>query len=229
MNRVAIIAALPGEQQPLGRGWAPERRGAVRLWRRRRGDCEWIAACAGVGGAAAARALTEAGRDGDLQLILSVGWAGALRADLRAGQAHEVAGVVDAQSGERFLTAAVSRGWWVTTSPAIADHAMKRRLAAVTGAALVDMEAAALARWAAARRIPFRCIKAVSDGLDEALPDFNCFIGRDGQFQLARFVVFAAVRPSLWPGLVRIGRLSRQAARALREAVLAALEDAPQS
>lgn len=173
MTRVAIIAALPGELQPLVRGWAPERRGGVRLWRRRHADSEWVAACAGVGGGPAARALAEAARDGELQLILSVGWAGALRADLTAGRALEVAGVIDAQSGERFPTAAAAGDLWLATGLAVADHAAKRRLANLTGAALVDMEAAAVARWAAVRRIPFRCVKAVSDGLDDALPDFS--------------------------------------------------------
>jgi hypothetical protein len=67
----------------------------------------------------------------------------------------------------------------------------------------------------------------VSDGLDDDLPDFNRFIASDGQFQLARFVVFAAVRPRLWPALVRMGRLSRQAAEALRETVLAVLGGSP--
>ena len=43
-------------------------------------------------------------------------------------------------------------------------------------AALVDMEAAAIGRLAAMRGIPFYCIKGVSDGLTDNLPDFNRFI-----------------------------------------------------
>ncbi len=49
------------------------------------------------------------------------------------------------------------------------------------------MEAAAIARLAAMRGIPFYCIKGVSDGLTDHLPDFNRFLSPAGQFQIARF------------------------------------------
>ncbi len=41
------------------------------------------------------------------------------------------------------------------------------------------MEAAAVARLAGMRGIPFYCIKGVSDAFDEKLPDFNRFISPD--------------------------------------------------
>ena len=66
----------------------------------------------------------------------------------------------------------------------------KRRLAATYDAALVDMEAAAIARLAAMRGIPFYCIKGVSDGFNDRLPDFNPFLTADGRFRLVPFALF---------------------------------------
>ena len=65
--------------------------------------------------------------------------------------------------------------YWLATSPTVADEPEKRRLASTYNAALVDMEAAAIARLAAMRGIPFYCIKGVSDALADHLPDFNRF------------------------------------------------------
>ena len=53
----------------------------------------------------------------------------------------------------------------------------KRRLATETGAVALDMESAAIGAVAAAYRIPFVVIRAVSDLVDEDLPlDFNLFL-----------------------------------------------------
>jgi adenosylhomocysteine nucleosidase len=77
------------------------------------------------------------------------------------------------------------------------------------------MEAAAIARLAAARAIPFFCVKGISDGYTDQLPDFNRFISENGRFHLARFVVFALQHPSYWPALIRMGENSKKAARAI--------------
>jgi adenosylhomocysteine nucleosidase len=114
---------------------------------------------------------------------------------------------------------------WLVTSPRVADAEEKRRLAGAYGAGLVDMEAAGVARLAAARRIPFYCVKAVSDGYREQLPDFNRFISATGQFHLLRFILFVILRPWYWPALVRMGENSRKAAQAIRESLLEILDE----
>jgi adenosylhomocysteine nucleosidase len=102
--RTAIVAAMPGELKPLVRGWRHGKRNRVHLWRWRAGELEWVAACAGVGQNAAARALAEIERDGPVAQILSVGWAGALRKDLEPGEAYRVYGVVDLPTNTRIRT-----------------------------------------------------------------------------------------------------------------------------
>jgi nucleoside phosphorylase len=109
---------------------------------------------------------------------------------------------------------------WLVTCARVADVEEKRRLAEAYGAGLVDMEAAAIARLAAMRGIPFGCIKGVSDGHADRLPDFNRFLSPEGQFRLARFIAFAMVRPWYWPGLMRMGENSSKASQAIRESLL---------
>jgi adenosylhomocysteine nucleosidase len=108
---------------------------------------------------------------------------------------------------------------WLVTSPKVADHAEKKRLAATYEAGLVEMEAAGVARLARMRGIPFYCIKGISDGYSDKLPDFNRFISADGQFRLARFVFFVLFRPWYWPALIRMGENSKKAARAIAVSV----------
>lgn len=227
MTRVAIIAAMAGELKPFVQGWAHERRGSVELWRWTFDDGEWVAACGGAGVDAATRAFAEIERDGPVERVISVGWAGALSDALMAGRDYRLSAVVDARTGERFGTGGgqdVHDGWLLVTSPIVADESEKRRLASTYKADLVDMEAAGIARLALMRGIPFCCVKGVSDGFREQLPDFNRFIGANGQFEVARFVLFAILRPWHWPGLIRMGENSKRAALSMRESLLDILD-----
>ena len=226
MKRIAIIAAMPGELKPLVRGWPRESRHGVDLWQRRQGENEWIAACAGVGVVAAKRAFEEIEKDGSIDSVFSIGWAGALREDFAAGRAYRVTGVIDARTGDRFNVAGQSAECWLVTSDRVADQADKRQLATTYGASLVDMEAAGIARQAAMRGIPFYCIKGVSDGFFDELPDFNRFISSNGQFQSVRFIFFAMLRPWHWPALMRLGQNSKKSAQAIKELLLDILERA---
>ena len=217
MTRVAIIAAMPGELKPLVRGWPHSTRGSIHFWAQRTEEEEWIAACAGAGLDAATRAFAGIEDGGPIDLVISIGWAGALTPDIAAGTSHNCAGVIDARTGERFNCDAGAGPLWLTTNPRVADESEKHRLAATYKAALVDMEAAAVARLAAMRGIPFYAIKGVSDPLNAKLPDFNRFIDANGQFQTPKFVLFALLRPWLWPALARMGENSKKASQNIAE------------
>jgi adenosylhomocysteine nucleosidase len=225
LTRVALIAAMPGELKPIVGSWPHGSRNGVEFWAQRNPEEEWIAACAGAGQAAATRAFAALEEGGPIDLVLSIGWAGALRADIAAGSAHNVAGVIDARTGERFLCDAGAGDLWLVTSPGVADEREKRRLATAYKAALVDMEAAAIARLAAMREIPFYCFKGVSDSLDARMPDFNRFIEPNGHFKLGQFILFAALRPWYWPALVRMGENSRKAAQNIAQSLLDFLDE----
>jgi adenosylhomocysteine nucleosidase len=225
MTRVAIVAAMAGELKPLVRGWAHERRGNVELWRWKFDEGEWVAVCGGAGVDAATRALAEVEKDGAPDLAISVGWAGALNPILQPGRSYGISGVIDARTGERFRVAIWSDERWIVTSPIVANEAEKQRLAVTYKADLVDMEAAAIARLAQMRGIPFYAIKGVSDGFTDKLPDFNRFIRPDGQFDLTGMVLFSILRPWYWPSLVRMGENSKKASQSIREALLDFLDE----
>ncbi len=220
MTRVAIIAAMPGELKPLVRNWPHSSRNGIQFWARRNKEEEWIAACAGAGQFAATRTFAAIEEGGPIDLVFSVGWAGALRAEIAPGTAHNVAGVIDVRTGERFHCDAGAGELWLATSPKVAPYTEKRRLTSAYQAALVDMEAAAVARLAAMRGIPFYSIKGVSDALTDRLPDFNRFLTPDGRFRRARFAFFAVFRPWYWPALLRMGENSKRASQSIAESLL---------
>ena len=98
MTRTAIIAALPGELKPIVRAWPHSARNGIRFWAHRDEEDEWIAACAGAGQTAATRAFAAIEAGGPIDLVFSVGWAGALTPNLAPGSAHNVAGVIDTRT-----------------------------------------------------------------------------------------------------------------------------------
>ena len=224
MTRVAIVAAMPGELKPLVRAWPHSSRGNIHFWGQRTEEEEWIAACAGTGQPAATRAFAAIEDGGPIDLVFSIGWVGALTEDVTTGAAYNAAGVIDARTGERFRCDAGAGDRWLVTNPIVADEAEKQRLASAYKADLVDMEAAAIARLAQMRGIPFYCIKGISDGYTEQLPDFNRFISPNGQFRTLRFVLFAILRPKHWPALIRMGENSRKAARSIADSLLDLLD-----
>jgi adenosylhomocysteine nucleosidase len=219
MTRTAIIAAMPGELKPLVAGWPHSTRDGIHFWAQRNEEEEWIAACAGAGQAAATRAFAAIEAGGPIDLVFSIGWAGALRAEIAPGSVHNVAGVIDVRTGERFNCDAGAGELWLATSPKVAPYSEKRRLTSTYQAALVDMEAAAVARLAAMRSIPFYAIKGVSDGFNERLPDFNPFLDPDGHFRLLPFVFSSMIRPWYWPALLRMGENSRRASQNIAESL----------
>lgn len=234
MIRTAIVAAMPGELKALVRGWKHERRNRVHIWRWRAGQLEWVAACAGIGQNAAARALAEIERDGPVAQVLSVGWAGALKDWFAPGEAYRVVGVVDLPTNTRLATAPFkvvqanrsqgTRDIWLATSTTVIPREQKQRVAVDYYADLVDMEAIAIARLAKARGVAFHCIKGVSDGADAVLPDFNPFLAPDGQFKRLKFIVFALFHPGYWQALKQMGENSKKAAQRIAELVLDLLD-----
>lgn len=221
--RIGIIAALPGElKQLVNTGWKPSAAAhkGIRKWTTAFGDSVCIAVCAGMGAEAARRAFIEAESGGALDIVLSVGWAGALTPELATGSTYVASEVIDAQTGERFDLAGGARHLIVVSTARVAQETEKRRLASSYGAAMVDMESAAVVRLAEMRNIPALCFKAISDSVDLPLPDMNPFITSDGTMRMAAFLGHVVLRPGLWPSLVRLGRGSSAASASLASAIV---------
>lgn len=210
MNRIGIVAAFPGELKPLVRHW----RRHDHTFRGHIGSIEVAAACSGMGAAAVARAVEHVLAPGNVDTLVSIGWAGSLSCGLRAPEAVAVREVIDDATGEHFLTAS-GEGQRLITLAHVADQKEKRQLAEKYQATLVDMEAAAVARMARERGLAFLCFKAVTDGPNDKLPDFNRFIGQDGQLHVPSLARWAALRPGHWGPLRRLGKNSSLAAQEL--------------
>jgi adenosylhomocysteine nucleosidase len=222
--RIGIIAALPGELKPLVRDWPR----TDQVFCGQIGAAECYAACEGMGAAAATRsfaALRTAA--GELDILVSYGWAGALTCAVKPAQVYAISQVVDARTGERF-TAEVPATVPMTSYRLVSlDHVAlkpeKRTLAERYGAVLVDMEAATVGRLARAHGAGFLCLRGVSDGDSDDLPDFNRFITPAGQLRTTAFALHALLRPGSLGLLLELGRNSRAAAEALAHELQATL------
>ena len=221
MKKIAIIAALPGELKPLvfGReksgGWQQRGKNA---WVGRIGEYEAVAVAGGIGARAVERAAERAFAGGNLDALVSYGWAGALTCAVKPPTACAISEVIDTESGAQFLTK-LTKGYRLITLDHVARAEEKRGLAEKYQSVLVDMEAAAVARIAAERNVPFYCFKGISDGYTDQIPDFSRFIDGEGQLLTATMLTHVALHPKYWASMQRLGKNSGEAARGLAEMV----------
>jgi adenosylhomocysteine nucleosidase len=211
--KVAIVAALEREVPLLVKQWkAVERDHDGRRYKFFENE-RAVLVCGGIGPEAARRATEAVINLYAPVLVQSAGFAGALDPTLKVGTVLTPICVVDAKDGSR-IEAGV--GYWVVVS---VDHTVsseeKEKLAEAYWAHAVDMEAAAVARAAQAHDITFVGLKAISDEANFEMPPMERFVTRDGQFRTGAFVLYAALRPWLWPRVIQLARNSSTAASAL--------------
>ncbi|MCS7021464.1 MAG: hypothetical protein NZ703_03475 [Gemmataceae bacterium] len=158
----------------------------------------------GVGAQAAAQAvarrLQQAPRPA---LVISAGFCGALRPQLRIGDiVHD---------------AAVESVPFVLATPA-----QKRQWASHSAAWAVDLESATICRLCQQYQVPCRVIRAVSDRWNETIPAEvleELAETQPGQSVAVQWIYRLVQRPTLLSDLFRLWRNSRRAARSLARAV----------
>lgn len=212
-TRVAMVAALEREVRPLVKHWqVTEREFDGRTFKFFE-NAGTVLVCGGIGAQAARRATEAVIRLFSPDAVVSVGFAGALDDSLKVGDVFVPGRVVDASDGSRVET---DTGLGVLISFAeVAGGEQKKRLAAAYGAQAVDMEAAAVARGAQAHGLRFSACKAISDASDFEMPAMEGCISPDGQLRTAKLVASSSVRPWTWANLMRLGRNSAKASKAL--------------
>ena len=219
---IAVIAALPREIAALARGKKPDAEWLKRGISLYRGK-DAVVVAAGMGAVRAALAFEAALAQGAVTDVMSVGLAGGCAPGVEAGSVLEAHTVVDVGTGERFFSSVerVQGGAAVVlaSADAIATVREKARLHASYGAAMVDMEAATLARLAGAHGLRFRAIKGVSDAYDFELAGLARFAGKEGSFRTGAFALHTALRPRSWRDAVKLGRGSSAALKALEREV----------
>lgn len=218
MSKVAMIAAMEREVAPLVRGW---KKGALVTADRRFTLFERegvLAVVCGIGCKNAELAARAAVEQFHPSALMSVGLAGALIRSLKVGSVFTPSVVVDAADEAEYRCSAEAgrvSGGVLVSSGEIAGAEAKQDLVNRFHALVVDMEAAGVARVAQQERIGFRCVKAISDEADFAMPPMARFLDSFGAFQSGRFAVWVAVRPWQWARIAALARNSRRATRAL--------------
>lgn len=208
--KIAIVAALPREISGLVRGTRPEpapRQHGIHLY-----SIEGaIVVAAGMGASRVTLAFDAALRTEGIELVVSTGLAGACSPQIHAGEVVEATTVVEAKTGERYLCSTSIAERVLVTTETIAGLREKARLHNSYNAALVDMEAAAVARLALARGLRFRAIKGISDAHDFEMESISRFADSHGHFRTAAFALHTTMRPQTWSSAMRLGRESNRA------------------
>lgn len=226
-HKVGIIAAFPSELRPLVRGWSRQSFSREDLaWtgtigRGSEQPTSLIAVAAGMGRESAARACRIArSLLGDLDVLISVGFAGALSSSLRPGTAYRAAVVVDALKGDRFEAVGSSQpAVTLVTADHVVAGAEKQKLRETFEADMVDMEAAVVADIAQANFCKFCSFKTIVDVKDEYIPNFSSFQDEDGKLRSFQLGTYLLLRPQYWPAAARMRKNSRAGARAIARAV----------
>ena len=166
--------------------------------------------------------------------LLSWGTSGALQADLRPGQLVLASSVRD-EDGCRyasneawfrrmelaFASLRPARAGCMTSAQPVGSVAAKHQLARASDCGAVDMEAAAVARAAAAHALPFLAIRSIVDPIDCELP--RCVLASldpSGEPRLAALLLTLLRRPWELGGLLRLALHFNSALRTLRRAAL---------
>jgi len=176
----------------------------------------------GAGRVRAAGAVDAARSHGNIDWICSMGYCGALENGMKVGDIF-VAGSVRTCGREYAATKAHSelpqRSGILVSIDHVAQTAEEKRQLRSSGAAAVDMEAGGVAEKAAEMRLPFYCVRSVTDLADESFHlDLNSALRPDGRFDTMRLIAATCRQPrTLLPELVRLGRRSRVASQTLGE------------
>ncbi len=188
----------------------------------------------GVGSRQAALAISKVAwsEPDSMQFCISAGLAGALKADYRIGQVLAARTVLaerapedgadrEAASSAALVSFAAQSGASVVDRFYSAERAIgtaheKRHLGKTADA--VEMESFQILCRARTEGVPAVAIRAISDEVDEDLPlDMNGVFTERGEVSLPRVLGQVALHPQSLPGLVRLGRKSKQAAESLAE------------
>jgi adenosylhomocysteine nucleosidase len=215
-TKIAIVAAMEREVWPLVNDWPTVNKDYDGRSFKFFEKPPVVLICGGIGSESARRAAEAVINLYGPALIVSAGFAGGLDPKLQAGQMLTPRHVLDASDGSR-TDSGTGEGVLVSFE-SVADVEQKAKLAGAYGAHAVDMEAAAVARSAEAHGIKFLACKVISDTHDSRLPPIMRFV-KNGQFNTGSFIAHIAIRPWLWPGVVKLARNSAVASKVLSEAL----------
>jgi hypothetical protein len=195
--RILAVAAEPIELRGVlrhGRGVRKEPWPAVFARSAEVRGNRWLMVAEGPGPKLARKAIEAVGGE-TWDAVLSTGLCGALDPSLVL---YEVIAAERVNSFPAMLpqTGRPFRRATLYSSDRFGGRTEEKRRLLATGAQAADMEAAAVAEFAAARELPFFCVRVVSDTAgDEARIDYNAMRDDEGRFDRARLAVEACRHP----------------------------------
>jgi adenosylhomocysteine nucleosidase len=225
--RILVTFAVEAEFAP----WRKLRRfsqsdvGDIRAYSAQIPDGELIIFLTGVGGRRAWAEATKVIWDGNVDVCISSGLAGALKQKHRPGdvlaakEVHATNWDKVIPSDRALLEIATSCGARVADAFRSVDRVLVRSSEKVelgANADAVEMESGDIMLEAVAFGAKVIAIRGISDAVEEDLPvDFNRVMSESGDVSLTKILSQAAAHPASIPALIRFGRQSRNAAEKL--------------
>ena len=234
---LGIVVAFKEEASEYlarGRFRLVERSGPYRFYRARRGP-----AAALVVGAVGKRGATEATRhlveNYGPSLVVSAGFAGAVRPDLNTGDVFVCDRVLSMEgppaswsveiANERLLSAGPSAAengarpmGCVSVSQFVQNAPMKAWLGKALRVGVIDLESYWVTDVAASHNVPHAVVRVVLDPMDHAMPNFLADYMRPGAGSaVVEAVRYALRRPHRVGGLLRLSTQVKRARRSLAD------------
>ena len=238
--RVALLAALPWEVQPFFRRVRAQRRteGSMPLWEFAVGQGRGVAVLAGMGEAAAGRASAWLVDYYHPQVLISLGFGGAVTPELgpgavvlgdsfwryepEGGKLQELPAPKPAVPLEELLQSFAAAGLSafqgsIITTPVVIHKANQGSFLSHLSHPVLDMETCAVAASAQTRNVPFL---AITDPAGEEIPDFLKRAARESRVpSVGQALAWLAADLRRLPVLTRLWQHSRLAARNLDQAL----------
>ena len=225
MKQIGIVVALPGELRTLTKCKIP-------IGKPERLSDQLLIAVSGAGptqASTAAKLLHEHGANA----LLSWGCAAALQSRLRAGHLvlpeqikseDETVYQVDSAWHRQIYQAVSNKIERVDSGPMVESRLLvataheKQILANTSNAVAVDMESAALARFAEQMNVPFMAVRAIADPIEMSLPEaVSRAMDQNGDVNISRLLSHLLFHPGETGALIRLGIQFRAAQKILRQ------------
>ena len=188
-GRIAIVCAMAVEIKPLVRRWGKVRERGLTFFESEMA----VAVVAGIGSAPAAlAAMTLVARE-QPSCLVSAGFVGALRRDLKVGDVLLAANGDQRRDGQALCFAgSVEAKGTIVSGRGLPARSGSASCANSSTRMPIDMEGAGVASIAESCGLPFYAMKAVSDEMDFPMPPMNEFVDTEGKFHIAGFAAEGA-------------------------------------
>jgi adenosylhomocysteine nucleosidase len=149
-----------------------------------------------------------------ISTIISLGFAGALRDDLKPGDLVlysqlfakdnpeiirpdlNLFSTINSIMNSKKLSFFIHKGNSFTSDHIVYKPDQKRRYKEKYGCIAVDMESYWIAYMSRERKVPFVCVRAISDTSRQRIPNMENWFGMDGKLSIVKILKYLALNPA---------------------------------